>query len=402
MNSKVLQLHKRDSFEFKYIQDKYAFCKNSRLFSLADGTTQSFKSEVWAKLLTKSFIAKPSFSPIDLIGNFTECVKEYKNAEFEYSANPAIASLEKAKQTNGGTATFVGVQLKENNHLEVISCGDSNLFIVNSRYEIHPFPFKDVSSLDSNNRFINTEELIKGGVNESYFSPSPKTFKYRPNDIIILATDALSRLILDDKDNIVIPKLLQIESFDELHSFCLEYWGNRRLQEDDFSAIIISTSNLNDPIKEIHPPKGFSFPRIESKEFVPSTINTSQADMKQIPNQLNNISDNLAHINNKIKFNKILIFILLLFTSLNSLILFFNRSNSNSNKTSEKVEQSEILVEPEKSSQIKDVGRIKHNVTSEIPTKSEVLNEEQGLELKEDINGSELIDSKTHKDTIIR
>lgn len=339
MNNKILQLQKRDSYEFKNIQDKYAYSWNGRLFAIADGTTQSFNSETWAELITKKFIESPSFKPTELISHFTKYVKDYKNSIFEYSLNPAIASLEKAKQSKGGTATFVGAHFKENNHLDVISCGDTNLFIVNSGSIIKAFPFEDINSLDSNNRFINTECLINGKVEESYFTISPKTFQYKPNDIVVIATDALSRLLLSDPT--AISKLLKIETFDDLHKFCMENWENKKLQEDDISAIIISTTNFNDPIHEILPPKGFTFPRIEVKEFVPSANNypgpssLSDEDMKRISNQLNDISSDLLQMNNKINLNRLLIIILFLFGVLISLLLFFKLSSSFDDEASE-------------------------------------------------------------------
>lgn len=377
MKNKVLQLHKRDSYEFKYIQDKYAFSKDSRLISLADGTTQSFNSEVWAELIAKSFINKPTFNYDELIDNFKQCVQVYKDTPFNYSSNPAIASLEKSKQNKGGTATFVGVQFQKNNRLDVISCGDTNLFLVNYGRVITAFPFKNLNSLDSNDHFINSKFLTDGKVDGSYFVS--KTISYEPNDIIILATDALSRLILIDET--VIPKLLQIESFDDLHSFCLEYWEDRKLQEDDISAIIISTSNLNASIMEILPPQGFSFPIIETSEFIPSfnfnpnPSTLSEADMKQIPNQLNSLSNDLERIRHKVNFNKILLIILLLLTALNSLILFINKSDSSTDITSDKVEQSPISVKPTPKDPIKNSDRTEQKSVSEISARQEELSD---------------------------
>jgi serine/threonine protein phosphatase PrpC len=132
MDIKVLQLHKRASYEFKHIQDKYAINTNAKTFALADGTTQSFNSEIWAEIITKGFATNPTFNSIELISTFTKQVLEYKSAKFEFSSNPAKASLEKAKQNKGGTATFIGLHFTSENKIEVISCGDTNLFLLNS------------------------------------------------------------------------------------------------------------------------------------------------------------------------------------------------------------------------------------------------------------------------------
>ena len=88
MDIKVLQLHKRASYEFKHIQDKYAINPDTKTFALADGTTQSFNSEIWAEIITKGFVKNPTFNTNELIGSFTNLVVEYKNATFEFSSNP--------------------------------------------------------------------------------------------------------------------------------------------------------------------------------------------------------------------------------------------------------------------------------------------------------------------------
>jgi len=169
MSITVIQLHKRASYEYKHIQDKYAISSENNVFALADGTTQSFNSELWAEIITKEFVNKPNFSPQTLISQFKESVSGYKNAKFEFSSNPAKASLERAKQNKGGTATFIGIKIKESSNIEVISCGDTNLFLLNSENKIRTFPFSDINSLDANNSFINTEALLQNGIDESFF-----------------------------------------------------------------------------------------------------------------------------------------------------------------------------------------------------------------------------------------
>ena len=170
--------------------------------------------------------------------------------------------MEKAKQNKGGTATFIGLQLNEQNKLNVISCGDTNLFLLNSDNKIIPFPFGDVDSLDANNFFINTEQLLQNKIDETFFKQ--RTLECSPTDILILGTDALSGLIL--KKPSTITKLLEINTFEQLHEFCLKNWENKELQEDDISAIIIPLNNMAN-LKLIHPPKDFSFPKEKEEEI---------------------------------------------------------------------------------------------------------------------------------------
>ena len=326
MGITVLQLHKRASYEFKYIQDKYAVNSERKTFALADGTTQSFNSEIWAEIITKEFVGNPIFNANELITSFTKQVELYKSAKFEFSTNPAKASLEKAKQNKGGTATFIGLQFTEQNKLDVISCGDTNLFLLNSENKIIPFPFAEVDSLDANNYFINTDQLLQNKIDETFFKQ--RTLECSPTDILILATDALSRLIL--KKPSTITELLGINTFEQFHQFCLKYWENKELQEDDISAIIIPLNNMAD-LKLIHPPKDFSFPKEKEEEFIPTSLqqkkqtNYTDMEMNEIRNQFNGVAHDFHQVKKKLKLHEMLLMVAISLLMVNILLMYFLR-----------------------------------------------------------------------------
>jgi hypothetical protein len=326
MGITVLQLHKRASYEFKHIQDKYAINSNKKTFALADGTTQSFNSEIWAELITKGFVANPIFNSNELINSFLKQVEEYKRAKFEFSTNPAKASLEKVKLNKGGTATFIGLQFIEQNKLDVISCGDTNLFLLNIENKIIPFPFADVDSLDANNFFINTEQLLQNKIDETFFKK--RTLEYSPSDILIVATDALSRLIL--KKPSTTTELLGINTFEELHQFCLKYWENKELQEDDISAIIVPLDSMTD-FKLISPPKDFSFPKEKEREFIAASLqqknhrNYTDMEMNEIQNQFNGVAQDFHQVKEKLKLHEILLMVVISLLIINILLLYFLR-----------------------------------------------------------------------------
>lgn len=333
MSIRILQIHKRDSYEFRYIQDKYAINPDNNLFALADGTTQSFKSELWAEIITTEFIKNPNFNPADLISRFKKVVPIFKNTRFNFNANPAKASLERTKQSIGGTATFIGVQIKNDSEVEIISCGDSNLFHLGPKNIVKPFPYTNVKELDANNHFINTEVLLKNEVGESFFKQT--TLECHPQDIIIMATDALSRLILKNPNTI--NELLNIYSFEKLHDFCLKKWENKELEEDDISAIIIPIRKTN-KIQTIEPPAQFSFPKKEEVEFIPSSLSMpkakspTQTEPKSQPQSLSEwnelrtkvyaIGNDLFNIKSDLKLLRILLLVVIGLLLLN-IILFY-------------------------------------------------------------------------------
>lgn len=345
MDIKVLQIHKRASYEFKYIQDKYAINPDTKTFALADGTTQSFNSEIWAEIITKGFVTNPTFNSIELISSFNNQVAEYKNANFEFSSNPAKASLEKAKKNKGGTATFMGLNFMTENKIEIISCGDTNLFLLNSENKVIAFPFSDVDSLDANNNFINTEQLIENKIDETFFKL--KSIEYKSDDKIIIATDALSRLIL--KNPTTLAEILKIEDFNQLNDFCLKYWESKELQEDDISAIIIP-AQISGTIKTIQPPIDFSFPKEKEEEFIPTFLqqkkhrNYTDMEMNEIRNQFNGVAQDFQQVKKKLKLHEMLLMVAISLLMINILLMYFLRPKNSKDETSKPKAKSENII----------------------------------------------------------
>jgi hypothetical protein len=332
---KILQLHKRSSYEFTYIQDRYAINPDTRTFALADGATQSFNSELWADITTKVFVANPTFNVNELINSFTSQVENFKSAKFEFSSNPAKASLEKTKQNKGGTATFIGLQFKSENHFEIISCGDTNLFLLNSEKKVIAFPFSDVDSLDANNNFINTEHLLDNKIDETFFKLD--SIECKSDDTIIIATDALSRLIL--KKPTTLSEILKIEEFNQLNNFCLKYWESKELQEDDISVIIIPVQNIG-TIKTIQPPTNFSFPKEKEEEFIPTSLqqtkqtNSTDMEMNEIRNQFNGVAQDFHQVKKKMMYHEMLLMVAISLLMVIILLVFFFRPINSKAETS--------------------------------------------------------------------
>jgi serine/threonine protein phosphatase PrpC len=338
---KVLQLHKRSSYEFKAIQDKWDFNPSMGCLALADGTTQSFKSEIWADIVTSGFVTNPTFNENLLVDLLKVYAESFKNREHQFSSNPAKASLERSKQNKGGTSTFLGLQFNEKGTIDIISCGDSNLFLLKSNGESICFPYSDVDSLDNNNKFLNTEQLLLNEVEESFFNK--KSLPFSQDDTLILATDALSRLMLSKPD--VIPELLYIENFEGFHEFCLKYWKSNELEEDDISAVIISKSNLLE-VQKIQPSEDFSFPKEEEYEFVPNPglpESINEIPMSEIINQFNGVAQDFHIVKKKQKRHSILLISLFVLMLVNLGVMLFisfkmnhrevEISKSNSEKT---------------------------------------------------------------------
>jgi serine/threonine protein phosphatase PrpC len=318
MTITTLQLHKRSSYVFEQIQDKCAIHKNKTAFALADGTTQSYCSEIWSKILTENFANNPETDIELLIQNFQEAAQDYKNTKFAVSGNIAKASLEREKMKQGGTATFIGLVFLSETEVNISSCGDSNLFHL-SNGQLKTFPFSDKDALDKNKSFLNTEKLLNNKIDASYFQAQKST--YAQGDIIIMATDALSRMFLKMPETLF--EFLTLTNFDALHQFCLKYWAAHQLEEDDISAIIIDIDAQN-LLNVIAPPAGFSFPKEEEYVFVPTSLDPPKKDdngdylnqkkiniqnMQEVKRELNNINQRIESLRQAQALQQILMFI---------------------------------------------------------------------------------------------
>ena len=365
MEIKVLQLHKKASIEYKYIQDKYNISTSKNCIALSDGTTQSFKSELWASMLVDNFVNNPLFD-IDLLKEeFKYLANKFKNTDFEFSSNFAKASLEKAKKNKGGTATFIGLQFINDSTIRIVNCGDTCLFIIRNN-EIMSFPFQSIEELDHNNYFINSNKLLDNEVELNFFNFNE--INILKDDIIVLATDAISRLIFRKPESIF--SILKCNNFEALKNFCETSWENKELEEDDISIIIVSPTSSN-KIIEIIPPKDFSFPPIVENEFIPSFDNQNfinnidNIEMEQLNRMIQQFFRETDFLKNKLKLTQALLFSTLAILILNTLLLFYFIDKKSSIGT-EVENTNQVSTQYEESEQIKEVETANTNTDEEL------------------------------------
>jgi hypothetical protein len=386
MEVRVFQLHKQASYEYKYIQDRFSIGQipNSNIYALSDGTTQSFNSEIWAKSLSEAFVKKPIFNPKAFISECKDLAKEFKQIKFTFSENPAKASLEKEKIKRGATSTFIGVEIDSNNCLNIISVGDSNLFIKRGN-SIFKYPFKTLEELDSNNNFLNTEKLLSNDIDETVFNTT--RLQLSDNDIIVLGTDALSRFFLKAPNRI--STFLILENFEDFHRFCVENWENKSLEEDDISGIVIKNTPTSSFVKEILPPSGFSFIKEQEAEFVPSKMvennfnnQINNNDMQEIFNYLNSINRELVNLRKKATLQQILLFSVIIIGIIN-IFLMINLNLSKPQKVSTNIAQPIIETSEDNNAKVTiDSPSLKHppaatHITPQKETAKGVLNKSE-------------------------
>lgn len=399
MGTRVLQIHKRSSYEYKFIQDKFYFSLDGNIYAIADGTTQSFYSEKWAEIITSQFIKTPSFEETALINLLEESAAKFNSIDFPLSSNPAKAALEKRKKQDGATSTFLGLRVIDN-QVEYICSGDSNVFHLNLE-QIETYPFSTIDELDNNKFFLNTEKILSKDIDNSYFEK--EIFKTTSESIILICTDALSRLFLSKPETIT--EVVKIKSFEDFLSFCISYWDNKLLQEDDITCLIIDNSYPTKPLL-ITPPDGFTFPKEIEYEFIPTLQDNTQInhlninEMDSLMSMINNLYNQLSEITKKTKLYLVILVSILFFTTAN-FIISVTKSSPQIPVNDSKVLELEKSIE-EKDSTIEVLSQKIDDLNKQLETQStnqdkkEVLKEEVDSLIKEKENtNTKLNDSKS-------
>ena len=256
MKIKTLQIHKRSVSGFSDIQDKYCYSEEKGVIAISDGATQGFKSEIWAEMLVNNFVQNPEFEIEKFLIDLEKYAQDFSEIEFEPNPNPALRMLELRKIAAGSYATFMGIEVRKDT-LRYVSSGDVCGF-VKTTDGLQSFPFSNVEELDRDKGFLSTTRLLNHQVKPEQFKSGKLSIK--ENNKIILMTDAVARLTL--RDNNIIDKILHLEDFESFKDYIISEWEAKRLEEDDITICVIEP-NAKSEEQNIHPPKDFSFPKVE-------------------------------------------------------------------------------------------------------------------------------------------
>lgn len=319
MKIKVFQIHKRSSYVFEEIQDKYSINLQDKTIALSDGATQGFKSEIWAQTLTRTFTENPLFDTEDLIKILKTKAEEFEAIETEISDNFAIKALESKKREKGSFATLLGLKIN-NNTIDYISSGDVCFFIVRNNGINISYPFSSVQELDLDKGFIGSKKLLMDEIETNTFYS--KKFELKKDDILLLTTDAIARHLLKTKST----EICSLENFDEFKNFIFRLWENKELEEDDISIIQIEQIHKNDiELNEFLPSNDFSFPKEEYDSQKVSFANSPQLallELQKVENQIEQINTELNKSAIKVQsLNKNIIFLKILNYSTLGLLL---------------------------------------------------------------------------------
>lgn len=213
--------------------------KKSVHFAISDGATESSFSNEWSYLLVSEY----SKNPFDKI-----CLREFlsKLSQRWYSIvnEKELPWYAQQKAEIGAFATFLGLTIdKEKDCFDVMAIGDCCLFLIRDGKLSFNFPissFKEFSNTPS--LFASNPKYQSNVENEVYYCIDKKLL---PNDILLLATDALAAWIFKQKDEEEKPWLILREILKKKSKeYIFEKWLNDKrikseIKNDDTTLLMI-------------------------------------------------------------------------------------------------------------------------------------------------------------------
>jgi hypothetical protein len=238
----VFFTHKQDEPPEDY---KDAFSPPARRalrFALADGASNFSWSGEWAQVLTTAWVQCPpdDLSPSGLAAWLEPLQQTWHDKLEERLLGKPFYVVEKARR--GQRSSLLGLKFEEANsrrwHADAV--GDTCLFLRRDGRLETCFPLTDpkqfndypylISSLPDDNQWPEDQLLQASGYAE-------------PEDVFLLATDALAKWILDPPDDTVeqrLDLLLSLSDQEAFERFVEEERAKKRMGDDDTTLMVVS------------------------------------------------------------------------------------------------------------------------------------------------------------------
>lgn len=241
----VKKFHRpKTGYQESEYEDAFAEDPEKRAFAVADGATESSFSGVWANALVSSFVENPpSFEQNDRDA-MRDILRIARNKWYDGVDWSSLPWFQKNKAVLGSYSTFLGLQMDfqgEQKKFRCITVGDSCMFHI-SGVKMEPFPFSDYKDMNYTPRLMWSGHGFPIGPKKEIDVPGleVKYGKLKDGDMLLLATDAISKWMLQHKNEK--PWATILEKFDDLDTFVGDLIKNGEVKNDDVTMIFISLS----------------------------------------------------------------------------------------------------------------------------------------------------------------
>jgi hypothetical protein len=162
-------------------------------FALSDGASESYFSKEWSKLLVSNFKSK-CFNRDKL----PDTIKRISETWKLLATSKPLPWYAEMKAEIGSFATFLGLTVnRAKNSFELVAVGDCTLFHIRNNEIILTFPILELKEFGNNPNLIASNPRFQTEFEKTAFYASGSI---EPNDLIILATDAISAWIFQQND----------------------------------------------------------------------------------------------------------------------------------------------------------------------------------------------------------
>lgn len=228
----------------KEYEDAFAWNEEKSAVAIADGATESSFSALWARALVSTFVERPP----DFSRNDREVIRdihrEARRKWYEAINWEKLSWFQRNKAMLGSYSTLLGLQIEEgsgNRRFRCMAIGDSCLFRI-SLDRMESFPFSDSRDMGNTPRLLWSGIAGEKGMASDVEIPGIEV-QYgwvRKGDMLMLATDALSRWMLEHKTEK--PWRLLEGSGEDMEAFVSALVERGEMKNDDITLLTVIIS----------------------------------------------------------------------------------------------------------------------------------------------------------------
>ena len=240
-------------------QDATGVNKDRDRYAIADGATRSFFPKTWAEILVKGF-CEESTLPLHQ-ESWREWIEPLRQKWLEQVTSTVqetkrYIAIDRLSKSESAASTFVGLEVDRGKSVwKAMIIGDSCLFHVSDS------KLEKSHLIEKSEGFTNRPDIFASFAKDSLYEPEFRTGQVKTGDILILATDALAKWIIqheeEGKFNDALKRLIKIEANSEkqFNDFVEEARESDgiRLVNDDVALLLISVESDQQPQKTEFP-----------------------------------------------------------------------------------------------------------------------------------------------------
>lgn len=219
-------------------EDHFEVSEDGFRVALCDGASDSYNSRLWAKIISRKFVADPRFSPEWV----ADVLQEYVAAhDF-----PAMSWSQQAAFERGSFCTLLGIEHDTINHaVDVFAVGDSIAILIDEERFVAAWPFDNPERFKEHPTLLATLTRHNDFVGEAGFWGRSVTIfqmrKYQKPRLLCM-TDAVGEWALKHAlagtDGIT--RLVALTTEEQFCDLVREERAARRMRIDDSTLIVIS------------------------------------------------------------------------------------------------------------------------------------------------------------------